>query len=256
MSERMPALFVGHGSPMNAIEDNTYTKAWEELGRQIKKPEAIVSVSAHWFTKGTRITDAPKPRIIYDMYGFPDELYNVVYQPDGAPALARETAALISTDVKTDNSWGIDHGTWSVLCRMFPEADIPVFQLSIDAEADAQTHFNIGRELSALRDRGVMIFGSGNVVHNLSRVSWDMDGGYPWAVEFDGYIKDAITEGRYDAVLDYTKAGPSSDLAFNTTEHFDPLLYVLGASDKKDKLTVFNDSCTLGALSMTCYLFE
>ncbi|SHI01710.1 Aromatic ring-opening dioxygenase, catalytic subunit, LigB family [Sporobacter termitidis DSM 10068] len=256
MSERMPALFVGHGSPMNAIEDNQYSKAWAEIGKHIIKPEAILSISAHWFTKGTKITDAPKPEVVYDMYGFPEALYRVVYQPHGSPELAHETKALISRDVKIDNSWGIDHGTWSVLRRMYPNADIPVYQLSVDADANAEAHFKTGRELSVLRDKGVMIFGSGNVVHNLSRVNWDMDGGYSWASEFDGYVKGKIVDGKYDDVLDYSKAGPSAAMAFHTPDHFDPLLYVLGASDKSDKLTVLNDSCTLGALSMTCYLFE
>lgn len=256
MPEKMPALFIGHGSPMNAIEDNEYSKTWEEISKQIAKPEAILSVSAHWFTKGTKITDSPKPRVVYDMYGFPDALYHVVYQPNGAPELARDTMSLISSEVKVDNSWGIDHGTWSVLCRMYPNADIPVYQLSVDAGASAETHFRIGRELASLRDKGIMIFGSGNVVHNLSRVNWDMVGGYSWASEFDGYIKSRIVAGQYDDVLAYSKEGPSAAMAVNTPDHFNPLLYVLGASDKKDKLTVFNDSCTLGALSMTCYLFE
>lgn len=256
MPEKMPALFIGHGSPMNAIEDNKYSKAWEEIGKQISKPEAILSVSAHWFTKGTRITDSPKPRVVYDMQGFPDALYRVVYQPNGSPELARETLSLISSEVNVDNSWGIDHGTWSVLSRMYPNADIPVYQLSVDAGASAETHFKIGRELASLRNKGVMIFGSGNVVHNLSRVNWNMDDGYSWASEFDGYIKSKIVAGEYDDVLENSKAGPSAALAFYTSDHFNPLLYVLGASDKKDKLTVFNDSCTLGALSMTCYLFE
>ena len=256
MMQKMPALFVGHGSPMNAIEDNQYTKAWEEIAGTITRPEAILSVSAHWFTQGTRITDADKPQVVYDMYGFPDALYRVVYQPDGAPASAREAQRLLGSAVKTDNAWGIDHGTWSVLCRMYPKADIPVFQLSVDAGAGAETHFRLGRELSALREKGVMILGSGNVVHNLSRVNWDMEDGYPWAVEFDAYIKNKIVAGQYEDVVDYGKAGKTAALAFTSPDHFDPLLYVLGASDKADKLTVFNDTCTLGALSMTCYLFE
>ncbi len=255
MPERMPALFIGHGSPMNAIETNEYAKAWEALGKQLTKPKAILSVSAHWFTKGTRITDAEKPRMVYDMYGFPDALYRVAYQPEGAPELARKAITLISKAVTVDNSWGIDHGTWSVLCRMFPDADIPVFQLSVDANADAQTHFQIGRELAPLREEGVMIFGSGNVVHNLSRVNWEMAGGYPWATAFDQYIKNQMVSGNYDGVLQYKKAGPSAAQAFYTPDHFNPLLYVLGAADEKDKLMVFNDSCTLGALSMTSYLF-
>ncbi|WP_099205247.1 4,5-DOPA dioxygenase extradiol [Scatolibacter rhodanostii] len=256
MSKQMPALFIGHGSPMNAIEDNEYSNIWSEISKQIAKPEAILSVSAHWFTRGSKITDSPKPNVVYDMYGFPDALYNVIYQPDGAPNLAHEAISLIGSKVDVDNSWGIDHGTWSVLCRMYPEADVPVFQLSVDANASAETHFRIGQEIASLRNKGVMIFGSGNVVHNLSRVSWDMDGGYPWATEFDNYIKEKILSGEYDDVINYDRAGPSRKLAFHTPDHFNPLLYVLGASNKNDKLTVFNDSCTLGSLSMTSYLFE
>ena len=190
------------------------------------------------------------------MYGFPEALYRVVYQPDGAPELAHEAKDLITRKVEIDNSWGIDHGTWSVLCRMYPKADIPVFQLSVDAQAGAEAHFKIGRELASLREKGVMIFGSGNVVHNLSRVNWSMDDGYPWAYEFDSYIKDRVAAGDYSGVLDYKKAGMAASLAFYTPDHFNPLLYVLGAVDQHDGLTVFNDSCTLGGLSMTCYLFE
>lgn len=256
MSERMPALFIGHGSPMNAIDDNEYSNTWARIATQIKKPQAILSVSAHWFTKGTKITDAIKPKVVYDMYGFPESLYRVVYQPDGCPQLAHETMSLISNTVEIDNQWGIDHGTWSVLCRMYPKADIPVFQLSVDAEASAEAHFKIGQELISLRNKGVMIFGSGNVVHNLSKVNWAMEGGYPWALEFDEYIKDSILTGQYEDVLNYSKAGQSAGLSFHTPDHFFPLLYVLGASDESDQLTVFNNSCTLGSLSMTCYLFE
>jgi 4,5-DOPA dioxygenase extradiol len=256
MSGKMPVLFVGHGSPMNAIEDNEYTRTWAEMATMINKPEAILSVSAHWYTEGTRITDAPCPKVVYDMYGFPDALYRLVYRPAGSPELARSTKQLISRDVHIDNSWGIDHGTWAVLCRMYPNADIPVFQLSIDASADSRTHFKIGQEIKALREQGVMIFGSGNIVHNLSLVNWDMDGGYPWAVAFDSYIKSKIVSQQYEDVVDYRKAGESAHLAFYTPDHFLPLLYVLGAVDPDDGLTILNESCTMGSISMTCYLFH
>lgn len=256
MSEQMPALFVGHGSPMNAIEKNEFSEKWAQIGKQIKRPKAILAVSAHWYTKGTRITDASKPKTVYDMYGFPEALYRVVYQPDGSPLFAHKAESAINSEVKIDNSWGIDHGTWSVLCWMYPEADIPVFQLSVDADASAESHFKIGRKLASLRKEGVMIFGSGNVVHNLSRVNWNMQNGFSWASEFDGYIKDKVLAGQYDDVIGFEKAGQSAALAFHTPDHFYPLLYVLGASEKGDRLTVFNNSCTLGALSMTGYLFE
>lgn len=254
--KRMPALFVGHGSPMNAIENNEFTRGWEKIASQIPKPEAILSISAHWYTEGSRITDAPHPKMIYDMYGFPDALYEVVYKPKGAPELAQLTKTLITKEVKIDNSWGCDHGTWSVLSKMYPEADIPVFQLSIDGSASAESQFKIGQEISILRDQGILIFGSGNIVHNLSRVSWEMEGGYPWAVEFDAYIKDKIIKRNYQDVINYETAGESSQSAFYTPDHFYPLLYVLGASKEDDQVSIFNDSCTMGSMSMTSYLFN
>ncbi len=252
----MPVLFVGHGSPMNAIEDNLYTKVWEEIALRIPRPEAILSVSAHWYTNGSRITDAEQPKTIYDMYGFPDELYQVTYPSPGAPELAHITKRLISRDVQIDNSWGIDHGTWSVLHKMYPKADIPVYQLSLDSNAGTETHFRIGQEISTLREKGVLLFASGNVVHNLSKINWGMKTGYPWAVEFDDYIKNKISNRQYQDVLNYELAGDSSELAFYTPDHFYPLLYVLGASKAEDRLSVFNHSCTMGSLSMTSYLFE
>lgn len=255
-NRKMPALFIGHGSPMNAIEDNSFTRGWEEIARQIPKPEAILSVSAHWYTKGTRIADTSKPTTIYDMYGFPDELYRVTYNAPGAPALAHLTKSLISSDVQIDNSWGIDHGTWSVLHRMYPEAHIPVYQLSVDSSASAATHLQIGHEIGALREKGVLILGSGNVVHNLAKIKWSMEGGFSWADEFDNFIMDKIVNKQYQDVVHYEKAGESSKLAFFTPEHFYPLLYVLGASREDDRPAVLNNSCTKGSVSMTCYLFE
>jgi len=255
MMNKMPVLFVGHGSPMNAIEDSEFTAQWKQIGAALPRPEAILTVSAHWTTQGTCLNDSPQPRTIYDMYGFPRELYQVAYQPPGAPEYARMTAGLLGNAL-IDNSWGIDHGTWSVLNRMYPQADIPVFQLSLDLLASRQEHFEQGQAIKQLREKNVLIMGSGNVVHNLSRVSWDMAGGYPWAVEFDGYIKDRIMQREFPAVVDYMQAGTSAQAAFRTTEHFDPLLYVLGASDPSDRVTVMNDSCIMGSISMTCYLFE
>lgn len=252
--KRMPVLFVGHGSPMNAIEDNPFTAEWEALGTKLPRPEAILSVSAHWFTPGTRVTDVPAPKMVYDMYGFPDELYQIVYPAPGSSHFAHVSRDLIARRVEIDNTWGIDHGTWSVLHRMFPQADIPVYQLSVDRLATPEEHYQIGRELTALREQGVLIFGSGNVVHNLARVNWDMSGGYAWAEEFDDYIKSNILARNDRDVIDYKKAGGAS-LAFTTLDHFAPLLYTLGASGEEDGVTVFNDACVLGSLSMTGYLF-
>ena len=256
MTNKMPVLFVGHGSPMNAIEDNSFTRNWEKIAAHISKPEAILSVSAHWYTRGSKIMDTASPRQIYDIYGFPEALYKLIYEPVGATLMAHRTKALVDKEIQIDNTWGIDHGTWSVLCKMYPKADIPVFQLSIDAHADAAAHFKIGQELAALREQGVLILGSGNVVHNLALINWDMEAkGYPWANEFDAYIKDKIVKREYADVINYRNAGSSSTSAFVTPDHFYPLLYVLGASKQEDKLTVFNDACVLGSLSMTCYLF-
>ncbi|MBP2643926.1 MAG: aromatic ring-cleaving dioxygenase [Firmicutes bacterium] len=254
-SNKMPVLFVGHGSPMNAVEDNAYSRSWAEIAKKIPIPKAILSCSAHWYTHGFRITDAPRPKAIYDMYGFPDELYQVKYPAAGSPELAHITKDLISQMVSVDNSWGCDHGSWSVLCKMYPKADIPVYQLSVNSDADAAAHFQIGQEIKSLREQGVLIFGSGNVVHNLAKLSWQMEDGYPWAVEFDNYIKNKIISKQYHDVIRYEQAGKSSGLAFFTPEHFYPLLSILGASESDDQLTIFNDSCTMGALSMTSYLF-
>lgn len=254
--KKMPTLFVGHGSPMNAIDDNNYTRTWVKIAEKIPKPEAILAISAHWYTDGSRIMDTDRPKMVYDMYGFPDELYRVSYNAKGSPELAHLTKDLISKNVVIDNSCGYDHGTWSVLCKMFPDANIPVYQLSIDRGASAETHFHIGQEISSMREKGVLILGSGNVVHNLSRIEWGMDGGYPWAVDFDNYIRDKIKSNEYLDVIHYKTAGKSAESAFFTPEHFYPLLYVLGASKEDDRISIYNDSCVLGSMSMTCYLFE
>jgi len=253
---KMPVLFIGHGSPMNAIEENKFTQGWKKIADKIPKPEAILSISAHWYTDGTRILDEINPKMTYDMYGFPRELYEIEYKSPGAPEMAHFTADLLSKNVNVDNSWGYDHGTWSVLHVMYPKANIPVYQLSIDSTAKAEVHFNIGKEINALREKGVLILGSGNVVHNLAKVDFSMESGYDWAIDFDKYIKSKIVNKEYEDVINYRKAGKSAELAFWTPEHFYPLLYVLGASDDEDKISVFNDSCTMGSMSMTCYLLE
>jgi len=251
---KMPVLFIGHGSPMNAIEENEFTQVWKKIAEKIPQPKAILSISAHWYTEGTRILDEINPKTTYDMYGFPKELYKIEYKSPGAPELAHFTKGLISKNVKTDNSWGYDHGTWSVLHVMYPKADIPVYQLSIDSSVNAEAHFNLGKELKLLREKGVLILGSGNVVHNLAKVNFSLKGGYDWAIDFDKYIKNKIVNKEYYDVINYSKAGKSAELAFWTPEHFYPLLHVLGASDNEDKIWVFNDSCTMGSISMSCYL--
>ena len=252
---RMPALFIGHGSPMNAIEDNAYTAAWAARANSLPRPERILCVSAHWFTEGTRLLDTRNPRMVYDMYGFPEALYRVVFAAPGAPDTAARARELIERPVSVDNSWGFDHGAWSVLCRMYPEADIPVLMLSVDAHASMEEHAAIGRRLRALRDEGVLIIGSGNIVHNLARIDWHTPGGYQWATDFDGYVKRHILEGNADKVIRYEQAGSSAALAFRTVEHYAPLLYAMGAAHEGDEVQVFNEACLLGSLSMTSYQF-
>ena len=254
---KMPMIFVGHGSPMNAIEDNQFTRNWKEMAKAIPKPEAIVSISAHWFTKGTKIMDEENPKTIYDMYGFPKALYEIIYNAPGNPKLARVAKNLISRDSVFDNSWGIDHGSWSVLVHMFAERVIPVFQISIDAFAPPEEHYRIGQELKSLREQGVLLFGTGNIVHNLRRIDMGLrDKGFDWGHQFDDYIKENILNGNHENVLNYMSLGESAKLAVPTPDHFNPILYILGAADQDDKVAVYNDSFVLGSVSMTSYLFS
>ena len=254
---RIPVLFVGHGSPMNAIEDNNYTRTWRNIAERIPKPEVILSVSAHWYTKGTRIMNEEDPKTIYDMYGFPKELYDVSYNTAGSPRMAKVSKDMILRETEYDNSWGIDHGTWSVLTHMYPDRDIPVFQISIDAEAPPEAHYKIGKELKSLREHGVLIFGTGNIVHNLRMVDWNKASeGFDWAYEFDEYIYENIINKNYDNILKFNELSKNARLAVPTPDHFYPLLYALGASDEDDKISVYNKSCELGSLTMTSYLWE
>jgi 4,5-DOPA dioxygenase extradiol len=253
---KMPTLFIGHGSPMNAVETNEFTRGWKEIAAQIPKPKAILSVSAHWYTDSTRIMDNTYPKMIYDMYGFPKELYEIVYPAPGAPALAQQTHSLLHGRAVLDSSWGFDHGTWSVLHVMYPKADIPVFQLSVDSKAKPEAHYKIGQQISSLREQGVLILGSGNVVHNLAKVNFDMEDGFGWANEFDGYINDAIVNHEHNKVIDYKRAGDCARMAFPTPDHFYPLLTVLGAADESSRVSAFNNQCVMGSMSMTSYLIE
>lgn len=254
---KMPVLFVGHGSPMNAILDNNYSRNWKMIADRIPRPKAILSISAHWYTRGTYIMSNTNPKTIYDMYGFPPALYDITYEVPGAPEIASLSHSMISGKTDFDDSWGIDHGSWSVLVHMYPNRDIPVFQISIDSEAPPETHYRIGRELSALRDQGVLIMGSGNIVHNLRQVDWHKPGeGLDWAYEFDAFINENILSGNHDRILNYKDMGMIARMAVPTPDHFFPLLYVLGASNQNDEISVYNKSGELGSLTMTSYLFE
>ena len=254
--ERTPVLFIGHGSPMNAIEENEFSQKWTELGKTLAKPAAVLCISAHWYTHGTRVNNAQEPRMIYDMYGFLDELYRVRYPAPGSPQTAGKIEELLGSAVQVDNSWGIDHGTWSVLRRIFPGADVPLLQLSVNADAASEEHFAFGRMLRPLREQGVMIVGSGNIVHNLARVDWRMQGGYDWADEFDLYIRDAILAGNSEDVVHCERAGAAAKYAFTTPDHFLPLLYTLGAAYESDKIDIFCEKRMSGGLSMTSYRFS
>lgn len=253
---KMPVLFVGHGSPMNAIEDNQYAKGWKKISRELPEPKAILAVSAHWATEGSYVNDSEDPEIIYDMYGFPRALYEVDYPCEGAPLYAHMTQDLVTSFVDVDNTWGIDHGTWSVLHHLFPEANVPVFQLSVNMNAKPEELFEIGREIAALREQGVMILGSGNVIHNLALLDWNKNDGFDYAEDFDAYIKKNIEDRQFDNVIHFERFQGAYQRCFSTPEHFYPLLYCLGAVDAHDELTIFNNSRVYGSLSMTCYLFK
>jgi 4,5-DOPA dioxygenase extradiol len=252
--ELMPVLFIGHGNPMNAIENNEFSKEWEIIANEIPEPKAILSVSAHWITRGTWVTTMEKPETIHDFSGFPQELFNVQYPASGSPEFAKLAQnAVRCTNVQADKSWGLDHGTWSVLAKMYPKANIPTFQLSIDFDKPAAMHYQIGKELTSLRKQGVLILGSGNIVHNLGRISWSNET-FDWADKFDKKIVELIKDRKDDKILDYQKMGEMAGLSVPTTDHFYPLLYVLGASEKKEPIKVFNEKTTMGSISMTSIL--
>ncbi|HSP48165.1 MAG TPA: 4,5-DOPA dioxygenase extradiol [Clostridiaceae bacterium] len=251
----MPVMFIGHGSPMNAIEDNEFTRSWKRIAESIPVPSAILCVSAHWLTKGTRVSTLEDPQTIHDFSGFPKALFDVEYPAKGSPELAAKTLDLLSPFATGDSSWGTDHGTWSVLHIMYPDADIPVFQLSIDRMAKPEELFEIGRKLQPLRKENVLILGSGNIVHNLRMVDFSVKGGFPWAETFDRFIADKVGTRDFDSILSYGTLGEAARLAVPTTEHFNPLLYVLGAASPEDAVTVYNDTCIAGSLSMTSYVF-
>lgn len=249
--QRMPVLFIGHGNPMNAIEQNQFSKAWREEAVKIPHPKAILSVSAHWETNGTMVTAMKSPRTIHDFYGFPDELFKVEYPAPGAPELANRVLELIGTDeVKADESWGLDHGTWSVLRRMYPEADIPVIQLSLDQKKTPQAHVEMAKKLLPLRDEGVLVIGSGNIVHNLSLIRWRDDTPYPWAAEFNALATGLILGGNMDSLTDYPSLGEEARLAIPTNEHYLPLLYALSLRTTEDPVSFFADQIVLGSISM------
>lgn len=252
----MPVLFIGHGSPMNGIEDNEFSQRWAQMGKEIPKPAAVLVVSAHWMSKGTRITAMDYPKTIHDFGGFPQALFDVQYAAPGNPALAKEAATLVkSTQIELDHDWGLDHGTWTIVRHMYPDAGIPVLQLSIDYNKTPQYQYDLARELYGLRKKGVLIIGSGNMVHNLRMVAWDkMDVpgfGYDWALELNSKFKQLISDGNHQPLIDYEDFGKDAKLAIPTPEHYLPLLYALSLKGSKDPVSFFNDKAVAGSLTMT-----
>ncbi|MFN8598588.1 MAG: 4,5-DOPA dioxygenase extradiol [Anaerolineae bacterium] len=248
--QKMPVLFVGHGNPMNALEDNEYSRAWAEVGQALPVPNAILCISAHWETIGTQVTGMDKPKTIHDFGGFPRELFEFQYPAPGSielAYLAKETVK--GTNVDIDQNWGLDHGTWSVLCRMFPEANVPVVQLSLDRSQRPDYHYALGQQLEALRNKGVLIIGSGNIVHNLRTAVW-REGAYDWAIEFDATIKDLVLNGNHAPIVNYQTLGQAARLAIPTNEHYLPLLYILSLQGKNEQVKFFADRVTMGSLSM------
>ena len=253
-AETMPVLFMGHGSPMNGIELNAFSREWADRASHIPVPKAVLVVSAHWFTRGTRITVMDFPPTIHDFYAFPKALFEVKYPAPGSPELALETIDLIhSAAVIPDHDWGLDHGAWTVIRHMYPEANIPVLQLSIDYTKDASYHYQLAAELSALRQKGVLILGSGNMVHNLGMINWQMinGGGYDWAIHMNEQFKKFILEKEHHKLIHYEQLGTEALMAIPTPEHYLPLLYTLGLQTENEEATLFNDKAVGGSLTMT-----
>ncbi|WP_278035739.1 4,5-DOPA dioxygenase extradiol [Flavobacterium nitratireducens] len=255
-TEKMPVLFLGHGSPMNAIEENQFVSGFRNMAKTLPQPNAILCISAHWFTKGTKVTAMEMPRTIHDFGGFPKELFAVQYPAKGNPDLAIATRELLlPTEVELDHEWGLDHGAWSVIKHLYPDANVPVIQLSIDYSKPAQYHFELAQKLSSLRHKGILIVGSGNIVHNLRLVDFynmDKDNyGYDWAVEARATVNDYLLDGNFQALIDYEKQGRAFQLAIPTPDHYLPLIYTLGLKEKQEELSLFNDKLLAGSLSMT-----
>jgi 4,5-DOPA dioxygenase extradiol len=256
LKKNMPVLFIGHGSPMNIVQNNTYTQALQKLGPSLPKPDVILVVSAHWVTKGTFVCDAAQPQQIYDFYGFPDTLYKVKYHPPGAPAVAQSIIrALASDHVQPDYEWGIDHASWAVLTHLYPKANIPVFEMSLDGTKSEEEHYTLGKKLSFLRQKNILIIGSGNIVHNLHRIDFNEDAEpFPWAIEFDESIKNALLEKDHDRLLKYKELSPSATLAVPTNEHYLPMLYSAALQEENEHIEFIHEGIQNGSVSMRCFV--
>ena len=253
MPQIMPAIFFGHGNPMNAVMNNNYTEGWRRMGKQTPKPKAILSISAHWFVPKTGVTISTAPRTIHDFGGFPRELYQVQYPAPGDPDLARRVKTLLEPlQVNLDHSWGLDHGTWSVLRHVYPAADVPVVQLSIDETQPSSFHFEIGRRLAPLRDEGILIVGSGNLVHNLHAYAWGrhVSDPYDWAIRFENEAKEMMLAGEYKPLINYETLGPEASLSIPTPDHYLPLLYVIATRQQGEAITFPIEGVDGGSISM------
>jgi 4,5-DOPA dioxygenase extradiol len=260
-TDQMPVLFLGHGSPMNAIEENEFVKSFRELGKTMVKPNAILCVSAHWETKGSFVTAMEKPQTIHDFGGFPKALFDVQYPAPGNPALAADIKNTVTkTNIGLDDKWGLDHGAWSVIKHLYPNADVPVLQMSLDYTQTPQYHYELAKELSSLRKKGVLIIGSGNIVHNLRMIAWDKlktgDYGYDWALEAKDKINKYILSGDHRQLINYRSQGKAFDLAIPSPDHYLPLLYTLALKEENEKLSLFNDKAVGGSLTMTSVKIE
>jgi 4,5-DOPA dioxygenase extradiol len=251
----MPALFIGHGNPMNALYDNPFTKAISKTANELPIPKAILVVSAHWQTNGTFVTSMIAPKTIHDFGGFPKALFDVEYDAPGAPEFAKKVIEQVKhTHVKDDHDWGLDHGAWTILKHMYPKADIPVFQLSLDYSKSAQWHYDLAKELNALRSKGLLIVGSGNIVHNLGRVSWDdPTTKFDWSIEFDERVKSDLLKQNHVDLINYEKIGKSALLSVPTNEHYLPMLYAAALQQKNEPLNFFYESIEMGSISMRCF---
>jgi 4,5-DOPA dioxygenase extradiol len=251
----MPTLFIGHGSPMNGIEHNEFTNYWANLGKTMPKPKAVLCVSAHWLTRGTAITAMEKPKTIHDFGGFPQTLFDVKYPAPGSLDIATQTKEIIKkTNVQLNHDWGLDHGTWTVVRHIYPDADIPILQLSIDYYQSPQFHYELGKELAILRTKGILIIGSGNMVHNLGMIQFrgkSPEFGFDWALEMNEKFKKNILAKTHEPLIDYEKLGSGAKLAIPTPDHYYPLLYILGTQSNKDSIEIFNDVPMMGSLTMT-----
>ncbi|WP_028978278.1 4,5-DOPA dioxygenase extradiol [Sporocytophaga myxococcoides] len=251
-TETMPVLFLGHGSPMNALQQNEFSKGWQDTGKSLPTPKAILCISAHWETKGTFVTAMTKPKTIHDFGGFPRELHEFQYPAPGSPELAEEVKGIVrKTSVQLDHNWGLDHGSWSVIAHLYPGANIPVIQMSMDYTKDPLWHYELAKELSVLRQKGILIMGSGNIVHNLHRADWNTQGGFDWAIEANEKVKKLILENNHNSLVNYHLLGKEVQLAVPSPEHYMPLLYALGLKQDKETPVLFNDKTELGSISMT-----